>query len=52
MEKDKLEIQTKELEKINFNKDTVIHSNCTCSRFSKIIKLGNGKYQKLTWFML
>ena len=29
-EKDKLEIQTKELEKINFNKDTVIHSNCTC----------------------
>ena len=29
-EKDKLEIQTKELEKINFNKDTVIHSNCFC----------------------
>lgn len=29
-EKDKLEIQIKELEKTNFDKNTVIHSNCIC----------------------
>lgn len=29
-EKDKLEIQIKELEKTNFDKNTVVHSNCIC----------------------